>query len=154
MVLYCPLTARPDGFLATVIVTVSAVIGAGLSIRTCSSMNHGLLLVTAALTVAPPDEPPATVRASDTLRAPTVPLAPLIVTVVLPGVAVAAAVSVSVLLLPEVDPGLKLAVTPAGRLPALSATLPVKPPERVMAMDSVPLAPRFTLTAPGVNDSE
>src|SRR3954467_5453658 len=101
-------------------VTVSAVMGAGLLSRTCSSMNQGLLLVTAPETVALPPPPGlATVRATCTLRAPTVALLPLMVTVALPNVAADDAVSVSVLVLPVVEAGLKLAVTPAGRPLAL-----------------------------------
>jgi hypothetical protein len=54
------------------------------------------------------------------------PLVPVMVTVACPVAAVAEAVNVSVLV-PVVEVGLKLAVTPLGRPLALRATLPVKP---------------------------
>ncbi len=56
------------------------------------------------------------------------PLVPVMVTVKVPVVAAAEAETVRVEL-PEVatEPGLKLAVTPEGKLPVFNATLPVKP---------------------------
>jgi len=54
------------------------------------------------------------------------PLVPVTVTVAAPVAAVAEAVKVRVLV-PVVDVGLKLAVTPLGKPLALRATLPVKP---------------------------
>src|SRR5688572_3396245 len=101
MALYCPPTARAEGLRATVIVTVNAVIGAGWLIRTCSSMNHGLLLVTAPVIVAlPPPGPLATVSATVRLSLPAAALLALMVTVALPRAAVELAASVSVLVLP------------------------------------------------------
>lgn len=60
----------------------------------------------------------------------SVPLAPLMVTFVVPVAAVLEAVKVR-LLVPAVDTGLKLTVTPAGRPLALRATLPENPPKGV-----------------------
>ena len=59
---------------------------------------------------------------------------------VVPVVAVAEAVKVRVLV-PVVEAGLKLAVTPDGSPPALRATLPVKPPTGVTVMVLVPVPP-------------
>ena len=57
-----------------------------------------------------------------------------------PVVAVLDAAKVSVLV-PVVDAGLNVAVTPAGKPPAASATLPLKPPEGVTVTPSVPELP-------------
>lgn len=54
------------------------------------------------------------------------PLVPVTVIFVVPAVAVLDAVRVNVLV-PVVDAGLKLAVTPVGRPPAARATVPLKP---------------------------
>jgi hypothetical protein len=56
----------------------------------------------------------------------SVPLVPVTVTVADPVVAVVEAVKVRVLV-PVVEAGLKLAVTPAGKPLAARATVPVKP---------------------------
>ena len=69
-----------------------------------------------------------------------VPLEPVIVTVAVPAVAIVDAENVTVLE-PVVDVGLKEAETPAGNPLALSATLPLKPPEGVTVMLSVPELP-------------
>jgi hypothetical protein len=61
--------------------------------------------------------------------------------VAIPVDAVADAVSVSVLELPAVEVGLKLAVTPDGKPLALSDTLLVKPFTRAMLIDLVPAVP-------------
>jgi hypothetical protein len=66
------------------------------------------------------------------------------VTVVVLAPALAAAVKVNVLV-PVVDVGLKLAVTPAGRPLALNATLPVNPPRGVMVTVLVAVPPWPTL---------
>jgi hypothetical protein len=66
---------------------------------------------------------------------------PVTVTVAGPVAAALDAVSVSALLFPVVEAGLKLAVTPLGKPPAASATLPVKPPLRVIVIALAPLAP-------------
>ena len=78
-----------------------------------------------------------------------VPEVPVMVTVAAPAAAVLDAVSVSVEVVPVADAGLKLAVTPLGNPLAVKATAPVKPPERVMAIDTVPLEPRATANVPG-----
>jgi CDP-diglyceride synthetase len=77
------------------------------------------------------------------------PLTPVIVTVAAPRVAVLDAVKVSVLV-PVVDAGLKAAVTPAGNPLALSATLPVNPPEGVMVIVLLAVAPWLTDTLAGL----
>jgi len=68
------------------------------------------------------------------------PLVPVTVTVAAPVVAVLEAVKVTVLV-PVVDAGLKLAVTPEGKPLALNATLPVNPPAGVTVTLSVPELP-------------
>jgi len=72
------------------------------------------------------------------------PLVPVTVTVVVLAPALAAAVNVNVLV-PVVDAGLKLAVTPAGRPLALNATLPVNPPRGVTVTVLVAVPPWTTL---------
>jgi len=72
------------------------------------------------------------------------PLVPVMVTVVVLGPALAAAVKVNVLVL-VVDAGLKLAVTPAGRPLAVNATLPVKPPREATVTVLVAVPPWTTL---------
>ena len=67
-------------------------------------------------------------------------LVPVIITVAAVSVAVVDALNVTVLL-PVVEAGLKEAVTPAGRPLALSATLPVKPPEGVTVIVLLAVAP-------------
>jgi hypothetical protein len=82
-----------------------------------------------------------------------VPEVPVIVTELVPVVAVALAVSVKTLV--EVV-GLvpKLAVTPAGRPEAERVTLPVKPPEGVSVIVEFPLVPWVTVKLAGDADSE
>jgi hypothetical protein len=58
-----------------------------------------------------------------------------------PNVAAPEAVKVTVLLVPVVEVGLKLAVTPLGSPVALKATLLVNPPARVMESVLAALAP-------------
>src|SRR5262245_12962683 len=82
------------------------------------------------------------------------PLVPVIVMVAGPSVAVVDALKVTLLLVPVVDAGVKLAVTPAGSPVALSATLPVNPPVCVIVIVLLALAPRFTVTAEGLAESE
>jgi hypothetical protein len=72
------------------------------------------------------------------------PLVPVTVTVVALAPALAAAVKVSALV-PVVDTGLKLAVTPAGKPLALNATLPTNPPPRVTATVLIAVPPWATL---------
>jgi hypothetical protein len=71
----------------------------------------------------------------------------------MPVVAVLDAVKVSVLV-PVVEVGLKLAVTPAGKPPALRATLPVNPPEGVTVTVLLPVPPCATDTLAGLADKE
>jgi len=66
------------------------------------------------------------------------------ITFAAPVVAVLDAVKVKVLV-PVVDAGLKLAVTPAGSVPTLSATLPVNPPVGVTVTVLVPVPPWATV---------
>ena len=68
------------------------------------------------------------------------PLVPVTITELVPAVAVLDAVRVRVLV-PVVDAGLKLAVTPAGKPLAASATVPVKPFTGVTVIVLLPLAP-------------
>jgi hypothetical protein len=70
------------------------------------------------------------------------PPVPVMVTVEEPVGVALGTVSVSTLLFPVAEAGLKLAVTPAGNPAlALNATLLVKPPVRVIVIMLVPLAP-------------
>jgi hypothetical protein len=69
------------------------------------------------------------------------PLVPVMVTFVVPVVAVEDADRVSTVLVPVVLVGLKLAVTPDGSALVVNATEPAKPPVRVIATVLVPLAP-------------
>jgi hypothetical protein len=72
------------------------------------------------------------------------PDVPVTVIVAAPLAAALDAVSVRVELAPVADAGLKLAVTPLGNPLAVKATAPVKPPERVIPIDTVPFEPRGT----------
>jgi hypothetical protein len=81
------------------------------------------------------------------------PPVPVIVTVAGPIVAAFEAVSVSALLVPGAEAGLKLAVTPLGAPLALNVTLPVKPPVRAIAIVLVPLALRLTARLAGLAES-
>jgi hypothetical protein len=63
------------------------------------------------------------------------------VTVAGPSVAVAEAVKVTVLLVPVVEAGLKLAVTPAGKPLAPNATALENPPVRVIVITLDAFAP-------------
>jgi len=56
-------------------------------------------------------------------------------------------------LVPVVDVGLNVAVTPVGKPVALNATLPAKPPVRVIVAVLVPLAPRLTVRLAGLTDN-
>jgi hypothetical protein len=81
------------------------------------------------------------------------PPTPVIVRLVIPVAAVADAARVSVLLIPVVDAGLNVAVTPLGNPPALKATLEEKPPLRVIVIALVPLVPRRTVRPVGFAES-
>lgn len=94
--------------------------------------------------------PPGVVTVSATVVVRVVvPDVPVMVIVDAPAAAVLDADNVRVELVPVADAGLKLAVTPLGNPLAVRATAPVKPPERVMAIDTVPLEPRATESVPG-----
>jgi hypothetical protein len=81
------------------------------------------------------------------------PPVPVTVTVAAPRVAALDAASVSALLVPVVEVGLKLAVTPLGNPLALNPTLLVNPFRRVTVIALVPLAPRFTVRLVGLAES-
>jgi hypothetical protein len=132
------------------IVTESDVIAPVLFRRRTSSLYQGLLALTAGVTVTPPVPLLAsfTVRLSEVFRVRPPPVA-VIVTIAGPRVAVAEAVRVIALLVPVVEGGLKLAVTPLGNPLALKATLPVNPPTRVIDSALMALAPRFRLMLEG-----
>jgi hypothetical protein len=80
------------------------------------------------------------------------PPTPVTVTVAEPKAAVLDAASVSVLLPPVVEAGLKLAVTPLGNPLALKATLLVKM-ARLIVIVLAPFAPRFTVRLAGLAES-
>jgi len=82
-----------------------------------------------------------------------VPDVPVIVTDVVPVVAVALAVKVTTLV-PVVGFVPKLAVTPLGRAEVESDTLPVKPPLGVTVIVELPLLPCVTVKLLGEADSE
>jgi hypothetical protein len=82
-----------------------------------------------------------------------VPLVPVTVTVAGPAVAVLEAVKVRVLV-PVVDAGLKLAVTPAGKPLAARATVPVKQLLDATVIVLLPVAPWATVRLAGLADSE
>jgi hypothetical protein len=94
-----------------------------------------------------------TVRPIATLRDRPPPV-PVTVIVAAPSVAVLDAERVRTLLPPVVEDGLKPAVTPLGNPVAPNATLPVKPPVRVIVIVLVPLAPRLMVRLVGEADSE
>jgi hypothetical protein len=76
------------------------------------------------------------------------PELPVMVTLIVPVVAVLLAESVKVLVVKAL-PGLKVAVTPAGRPDADKATVPLKPPNGVTEITLVVLAPCKRVTAVG-----
>jgi hypothetical protein len=80
------------------------------------------------------------------------PPVPVTVTVAEPRAAVGDTASVSVLLPPVVEAGLKLAVTPFGNPLALKATLLVKM-ARLIVIVLAPFAPRFTVRLAGLAES-
>src|SRR5262245_19477143 len=125
-----------------------------LRLMACS-LNQGPFELITGVTVTPPVPPPVsfTVRLIDVVRVRPPPV-PVTVTVAAPRVAVPEAVNVNTLLVPVAEAGLKLAVTPPGNPLALKATLPVKPPARVIVIVLVPLAPRLTVRLVGLADSE
>jgi hypothetical protein len=122
-------------------VTESAVMVPVLFSRMTSSLNQALLALIAGVMVTPPvPPPPLTVRAITVVRVNPPPVA-VMVAFAEPNVAALEAVKVTALLVPVVDGGLKLAVTPLGNPLALKATLLVNPPTRVMERVLAALAP-------------
>jgi hypothetical protein len=98
--------------------------------------------------------PPVPVVAGFTVRVIvvecwSVPLVPVTVRLDVPVAAVLDAAKVRVLV-PVVDAGLNVAVTPAGKPLAVNATLPLKPPEGVTVTPSVPELPWLMETAADV----
>jgi len=81
------------------------------------------------------------------------PPVPVTVSVAAPRAAALDAVRVSVLLVPVVEAGLKLAVTPLGNPLALKATLSGKPLIRVIVIALVPLALRLIVRLAGFAES-
>jgi hypothetical protein len=149
MVLYCPLNPIPV-VLWTVMVIDRAVRFAVLSSRIASSLNQGPLALIAGVTVTPPVSlTPFTVRLKAALRVKPPP-APVAVMFTVPIVAALDAASVNVLLVPVVEAGLKVAVTPLGSPVALKATLLANPPVRAIVIALAPLAPRFTVRLAGL----
>src|SRR5262245_3355796 len=122
------------------IVIESEVMAPVLLRRRASSLNHGALALITGVTVTPPLPPALTVRVIVAVRVRPPP-APVMVMVAAPGVAALAAVMVSAALVPVVEGGLKLAVTPLGRPLTLRATLLAKPPVRAIVIVLVPVAP-------------
>src|SRR5262245_27122456 len=116
-----------------------------------SSLNQGPFELITGVTVTPPVPPPLsfTVRLIEVVRVRPPPV-PVTVTVAAPIVAVPEAVNVNTLLVPVVEVGLKLAVTPLGSPLALRATLLAKPPVGVMVIALVPLAPRLIVRLVGL----
>src|SRR5262249_13633339 len=105
------------------------------------------------VTVTPPlPLAPFTVRlkVAERVRPPPVPVT---VTLTVPVVAALEAARVRVLLVPVVEAGLNVAVTPLGSPVALNATPPVNPPVRVIVIALAPLAPRFTVRLAGLTES-
>ena len=80
------------------------------------------------------------------------PDVPVIVTAAAPGVAVALAMNVAVLL-EVVGLGLKLALTPAGNPDADKVTLPVNPPEGATVIVLLPLLPWLKVNWDGKAES-
>ena len=75
------------------------------------------------------------------------------VTVAGPSVAVVEAVKVTVLLVPVVEAGLKLGVTPVGKPLALNATALENPPVRVIVIALFAVKPCVTFTLAGLAES-
>src|SRR5262245_58739883 len=119
-----------------------------LSRITCS-LYQGLLAMIAGVTVTPPVPLAALIVRLRMVERERLPPDPVIVRVVVPVVAVLAAARVRLLVLPVVEGGLKVAVTPAGRPLTLKATPLEKPPMRGMVIVLAPDAPRLTVRFEG-----
>jgi hypothetical protein len=137
------------------IVTESDVMAPVLFSRMTSSLYQGLLALIAGVTVTPPVPPLTsfTVRLSVAVRVRPPPV-PVMVMVAAPTEAALEAVKVKAPLVPVVEVGLKLAVTPLGNPLAPKATLSVNPPTRVTEIVLAALAPRFTVRLEGVAETE
>ncbi len=130
-------------------VTDSAVSVPVFAVRSCSSLNHGLLVETTGVAVSVPPVPPPVIVSATVVVRDTVPDVAVSVTVAAPSVAVLEAVNVAVTELPVVAvAGLKATVTPVGSPVAAIVTAPVKL-VRLIAIVEAPLAPRATDNAPG-----
>src|SRR5215472_9715875 len=120
---------------------------------TPSSSNQGLLELMTVASVTPPLPVTGVVMVSAMLvlwlREPLVPVA---VTLAVPTVAVLETVKVNVLL-PVVDAGLKLAVTPAGNPLAARATVPENPFTGATLMVPLPVPPCATDSVAGLADN-
>jgi hypothetical protein len=81
------------------------------------------------------------------------PPVPVTDTLVIPAAAAQDAVRVSVLLVPVVEDGLNVAVTPPGNPLTLKVTLEEKPPLRVIVIALVTLAPRPIVKFDGFAES-
>src|SRR5262245_28334712 len=125
------LVNRPLRVTETVLVTLAL----RLTVTLGAAADSGKSGVTALLY--------ATLFRSERVRPPPLPVT---VTLAAPGVAVLEAARVKMLLPPVVEGGVKVAVTPAGNPLAVSATLLVNPPVRVIVIVLVPLAPRVAVT--------
>src|SRR5579872_80704 len=125
----------------------SAVIAAVLlSLTPSSSKKPPLELITVASVTPPLPVPTVSAIVTLALRAP---LVPVMVTLVVPAVAVLDAVKVTVLVV-VVDAGLMLAVTPAGKpLTAPNVTVPVNPFTGTTVIVLLPLPPCAKVSAAG-----
>lgn len=151
-VLYCPLKLRPPVF-CTLMVRERAVIALALLIFTPSSSKKGWRELITVETVTPPFPlAGVTVRVIALLWLRE-PLVPVTVTVLVPVAAVLDALKVSVLV-PLLETGLKLAVTPAGRLLAANATVPLNPFTGDAMMELVLVPPCATETLAGLAERE
>jgi hypothetical protein len=131
----------------------NAVMAPVLLTFTPSSSKKGWLELITVDSVTPPlPVPEVTVRAMVVVCVKD-PLVPVTVTLAAPVAAVLEAVKVRVLV-PVVDAGLKLAVTPAGKPLAASETLPLKPFSGLTVMVLLPDAPWATVRLVGLADSE
>ena len=135
------------------IVIESAVMVPVLVSLTPSSSKKGWLELITVDSVTPPVVPElVTVRAIVVLCVKD-PLVPVTVTLAVPVAAVLDAAKVT-LLVPVVDAGLKLAVTPVGKPLAARATVPVKPFSGLTVMVLLADAPWATERLAGLADRE
>ncbi len=151
-VLYWPLKPTPVVLWIVIVIDREVILALLLSRMACS-LYQGLLAMIAGVTVTPPFPASAfTVRLRMTARVRPPPV-PLTVTDAVPALAAPDAASVRVALVPVVEAGLNVAVTPLGSPVAVNATLLVNPPVRVIVIVLAPLAPRFTIKLAGDAES-